>query len=51
MKLGPYTLPLITLSTRANYHNRISAGNTVSDNVVEGSKGHGALTDSTLIGS
>ena len=59
MKLTPYlitlTLPFISLSARADYHTQINAGNTVSGEVVDGSKGdqhvYGTLTDSTITGS
>lgn len=59
MKLAPYlitlTLPFISLSARADYHTQINAGNTVSGEVVDGSKGdqhvYGTLTDSTITGS
>lgn len=59
MKLAPYlitlTLPFISLSARADYHTQINAGNTVSGDVVDGSKGnqhvYGILTDSTITGS
>ncbi|EAV7067881.1 hypothetical protein FBQ62_15275 [Salmonella enterica] len=58
MKLTPYlitlTLPFISLSAEADYHTQINAGNTVSDDVVDGSKGnqhvYGTLTDSTITG-
>lgn len=58
MKLVPYlitlTLPFISLSARADYHPQINAGNTVSGDVVDGSKGnqhvYGTLTDSTITG-
>ena len=58
MKLAPYlitlTLPFISLSARADYHPQINAGNTVSGDVVDGSKGnqhvYGTLTDSTITG-
>ena len=42
MKLAPYLitliLPFISLSTRADYHTQIDAGNIVSGEVVDGSK-------------
>ncbi|KGB01845.1 AIDA repeat-containing protein [Klebsiella aerogenes] len=58
MKLVLYlitlTLPFISLSARADYHTQINAGNTVSGEVVDGSKGnqhvYGTLTDSTITG-
>ncbi|HCF8019143.1 TPA: autotransporter outer membrane beta-barrel domain-containing protein [Klebsiella aerogenes] len=58
MKLTPYlitlTLPFISLAARADYHTQINAGNTVSGEVVDGSKGnqhvYGTLTDSTITG-
>lgn len=58
MKLAPYlitlTLPFISLSARADYHTQINAGNTVSGDVVDGSKGnqhvYGTLTNSTITG-
>ena len=59
MKLAPYlitlTLPFISLSARADYHTQINAGNTVSGDIVDGSKGnqyvYGILTDSTITGT
>ncbi|MCM7787368.1 autotransporter adhesin family protein [Enterobacter hormaechei] len=58
MKLTLYlitlTLPFISLSAEADYHTQINAGNTVSGEVVDGSKGnqhvYGTLTDSTITG-
>ncbi|SUG25949.1 Putative ATP-binding component of a transportsystem and adhesin protein [Salmonella enterica subsp. arizonae] len=58
MKIAPYLitlmLPFISLSARADYHTQINAGNTVSGDVVDGSKGnqhvYGTLTDSTITG-
>lgn len=59
MKLTPYLvtliLPFISLSARADYHIQINAGNTVSGDIVDGSKGnqyvYGILTDSTITGT
>ncbi|EEP0996712.1 TPA: autotransporter outer membrane beta-barrel domain-containing protein [Salmonella enterica] len=59
MKLAPYLvtliLPFISLSARADYHTQINAGNTVSGDIVDGSKGnqyvYGILTDSTITGT
>ncbi|WP_224299636.1 hypothetical protein [Klebsiella oxytoca] len=59
MKLAPYlitlTLPFISLSARADYHPQINAENTVSGDIVDGSKGnqyvYGILTDSTITGT
>ncbi|ELA4569510.1 autotransporter outer membrane beta-barrel domain-containing protein [Salmonella enterica] len=59
MKLAPYliilTLPFISLSANADYHTQINAGNTVSGDIVDGSKGNqyvnGILTDSTITGT
>ncbi|QPN37500.1 hypothetical protein I5080_21290 [Salmonella enterica] len=58
MKLVLYlitlTLPFLSLSVRADYHTQINAENTVSGDVVDGSKGnqhvYGTLTDSTITG-
>lgn len=58
MKLAPYLvtliLPFISLSARADYHTQINAGNTVSGEIVDGSKGdqhvYGTLTDSIITG-
>ncbi|EEJ4192975.1 autotransporter outer membrane beta-barrel domain-containing protein [Salmonella enterica subsp. diarizonae] len=59
MKLTPYlitlTLLFISLSARADYHTQINAGNTVSGDIVDGSKGnqyvYGILADSTITGT
>ncbi|EBP3997621.1 autotransporter outer membrane beta-barrel domain-containing protein [Salmonella enterica subsp. enterica] len=58
MKLAPYlitlALPFISLSARADYHTQINAGNTVSGEIVDGSKGdqhvYGTLADSIITG-
>ncbi|WP_312975671.1 pertactin-like passenger domain-containing protein [Atlantibacter hermannii] len=58
MKLAPYlitlTLPFISLSARADYHTQINAGNIVSGEIVDGSKGdqhvYGTLADSIITG-
>ncbi|ECX4308019.1 autotransporter outer membrane beta-barrel domain-containing protein [Salmonella enterica] len=58
MKLVPYlvtlTLTFIPLSARADYHTQINAGNTVSGDIVDGSKGdqhvYGTLADSIITG-
>ena len=58
MKIAPYLiilmLPFISLSARADYHTQINAGNTVSGDIVDGSKGnqhvYGTLTNSTITG-
>ncbi|EEP7585085.1 autotransporter outer membrane beta-barrel domain-containing protein [Salmonella enterica] len=58
MKLVPYlvtlTLTFIPLSARADYHTQINAGNTVSGDIVYGSKGdqhvYGTLADSIITG-
>ncbi|MDG0300252.1 autotransporter outer membrane beta-barrel domain-containing protein [Enterobacter sichuanensis] len=59
MKLTPYLITLallfISLSARADYHTQINAGNTVSGDIVDGSKGnqyvYGILADSTITGT
>lgn len=58
MKIAPYlitlTLPFISLSIKADYHTQINAGNAVSGDIVDGSKGnqhvYGTLTNSTITG-
>ncbi|HDI4956236.1 TPA: hypothetical protein PNO53_000337 [Salmonella enterica] len=47
MKLAPYlitlSLPFLSLSAEADYHTQINAGNTVSGDVVDSSKGNQLL--------